>query len=85
MDTVGDIMIKEVVTVKSNLTIFQVVKVIGDNKVGSVVVVNDDYIPIGMVTEKDIVRKGLYKGVDLSKEKITTTEPTLLSPITLTT
>ena len=82
MDTVGDIMIKEVVTVKSNLTIFQVVKVIGDNKVGSVVVVNDENIPIGMVTEKDIVRKGLYKNVDLNKEKITTIMATPVITVT---
>jgi len=72
MDTVQDVMLKDIVTVAGNPTIFEVVKVIGDKKVGCVVIINSENIPIGIVTEKDIVRKAVYKEVDLKKEKIST-------------
>lgn len=72
MDTVQEVMLRDVVTVSGDPTIFEVIKVIGDKKVGCVIVIDGENRPIGIVTEKDIVRKAVYKEVDLKKERIST-------------
>lgn len=56
--TVSSIMTRNVKTVKENQTIKTVAKTMSDNNIGCVVVVkNDDKSgPIGIITERDIVR-----------------------------
>lgn len=52
---VSDIMIKNVVVAKENDKIREVAAKMYENKVGSVVVIDDDGKPIGIVTERDMV------------------------------
>lgn len=77
-DTVGDIMIKEVVTLRGNPTIYEVVKTTAEKKVGSIVFVDDENRPVGIVTEKDIVRKAVAKDLNLKKE---TADKIMTSPV----
>ena len=52
---VSDIMVKNVVVAKENENIREVAVKMYENKVGSVVVVDDEGKPIGIVTERDMV------------------------------
>ncbi|ACB40680.1 CBS domain-containing protein [Pyrobaculum neutrophilum] len=52
---VSDIMVKNVVTAKENERVREVAIRMYENKVGSVVVVDDEGRPVGIVTERDLV------------------------------
>lgn len=56
--TISSIMVKEVKTAMENQSIRSVAKIMTDNKIGSVVIVNnsDTSDPVGIITERDIVR-----------------------------
>ena len=60
--TIGDIMNKNVVSVKGNDTIESVVKTMYDKEVGSVIVVNESGEPKGIITERDVIRVIAKKG-----------------------
>lgn len=77
-DTVADIMIKDVVTIKGTPTIYEVVKMIAEKKVGSIIFIDDENRPIGIITEKDIVRKAIAKDMNIKKETI---DKIMTSPI----
>jgi CBS domain-containing protein len=53
---VKDIMCKEVITAKEDLSIQQAVQLLNDRHVGSVVVIDDEAKCIGIFTERDAVR-----------------------------
>ncbi|MCU7787442.1 CBS domain-containing protein [Pyrobaculum sp. 3827-6] len=52
---VSDIMVKNVVTAKENDKVRDIAIKMYENKIGSVVIVDDEGKPIGIVTERDIV------------------------------
>ncbi|MEM2760454.1 MAG: CBS domain-containing protein [Nitrososphaerales archaeon] len=56
MDRLRDIMIKKVITINSDRTAQDASRVMTEHEIGSLVVVGDGK-PIGIVTERDIVRK----------------------------
>ena len=60
--TIGNIMNKNVVSVKGNDTIESVVKTMYDKEVGSVIVVNESGEPKGIITEGDVIRVIAKKG-----------------------
>ncbi|WP_458747021.1 CBS domain-containing protein [Candidatus Nitrosocosmicus sp. T] len=53
-----DILNKDVKTAEQNQNIFEISKIMFDNKIGSVVVIdsNESKNPVGIITEKDIIR-----------------------------
>lgn len=55
-----DIMTKEVITVKKDATIQQIAKILTENRISGVPVVDEDGQIIGIVTKKDL----LYKDVE---------------------
>jgi CBS domain-containing protein len=55
MTTVGEIMTKELISVGSGATVAEAATVMGERKVGSALVVDDDEL-VGIFTERDIVR-----------------------------
>lgn len=55
-----DIMTKEVITVKKEATIQQIAKILTENRISGVPVVNDESKIVGIVTKKDL----LYKDVE---------------------
>lgn len=57
--TVSSIMVKEVKTAKENQSIKSIAKIMTDNHIGSVVIVDnsDTTYPVGIITETDIVHK----------------------------
>jgi len=60
--TIGNIMNKNVVSVKGNDTIESVVKTMYDKEVGSVIVGNESGEPKGIITERDVIRVIAKKG-----------------------
>jgi len=60
--TIGNIMNKNVVSVKGNDTIESVVKTMYDKEVGSVIVVNESGELKGIITERDVIRVIAKKG-----------------------
>lgn len=56
MDTVRDIMNKKVITIDRDKTAQDAAKMMAQHEVGSLVVVSDGK-PVGIVTERDLVRK----------------------------
>jgi CBS domain-containing protein len=55
MPKVSEIMKRSVVTVGKGISLGDVAKIMTNNRIGSVIVVNDAQSPIGIVTEADIV------------------------------
>ena len=53
-----DIVNKDVKTAEQDQNIFEISKIMFDNKIGSVVVIdsNESKNPVGIITEKDIIR-----------------------------
>ena len=60
MTKVKDVMTKTVINIESNRTVIEAVALMAENDVGNLIVM-DDNIPIGIVTERDFVRRVLAK------------------------
>ncbi len=59
--TVGDVMIKDVVTVEAGVSVQEAARKMVNNKIGSVIVVKDG-VPVGIITKLDIVTRAVKKG-----------------------
>lgn len=59
--TVGDVMIKDVVTVEGGASVQEAARKMVNNKIGSVIVVKDG-VPVGIITKLDIVTRAVKKG-----------------------
>lgn len=60
MPSVKDIMTKDVVVIESNRTAFDAAKVMAERELGCVIVVVQAF-PVGIITERDIVRRIVAK------------------------
>ncbi len=61
MTKVKDVMTKTVITIEANKTVSEAAALMAENDVGNLIVM-DDNTPIGIVTERDFVRRVLAKG-----------------------
>lgn len=67
--TVEQLMSREVKTVPHNATLLEAAKRMGKWRIGSLLVEKDgEYV--GVLTETDLVRKGVARGLDPKKEKV---------------
>jgi CBS domain-containing protein len=66
---VKEIMVSPVVTVDAEATIHEAARVMGEKKIGSVVVTRDSK-PVGIFTERDLMTKVIANGMDMKKVKI---------------
>jgi CBS domain-containing protein len=82
---VKDVMSSPVHTVKESDNVTKVAKTMARNNIGSVIVIDKKHKPLGMITEKDIVRRVASKGLHPNKvgagkimsKPLRTVEPTL--------
>jgi len=82
---VKDVMSSPVITVKEEDTVTKIANIMTRRGIGSVVVVDKKRKPLGMITEKDIVRRVASKGLHPNKVKagkimskpLRTVDPTL--------
>ena len=61
MPTVKDLMTKDVLTIDANKTVIEAAAVMSQNDVGDLVVMENN-LPVGIVTERDFVRRVLAVG-----------------------
>ena len=83
MTAVGEIMTKDLITVVSGATVAEAATVMGERKVGSALVIDDEQL-VGIFTERDIVR-ALSQDFDAPGHPIThwmTRDPVTISPET---
>ena len=74
MFKIKDIMCKNVVTAKENMTILEAVKLLDELHVGSMVVVDDENRCIGIFTERDAIRVVAQKlSLDQTLSKVMST------------
>ena len=66
---VKDVMSSPVRTVRQDDNVAKVAKTMARNNIGSVVVVDKKHNPLGMITEKDVVRRVAAKGLHPNKIK----------------
>ncbi len=71
MIKITDYMTKPVVTIKATETIRGAVKKMDHYNIGSLIVVDALKKPVGIMTERDIIRKALAANLDLEKTSIT--------------
>ncbi len=81
MATVKDIMTKEVVTIDTNKSVFEAAALMTSKGLGCLVVVIKAY-PVGIITERDIVRRIVAKRaspdvkvIDIMTKKLITIDP----------
>jgi len=74
---VKEIMVSPVVTVDAGTTIFETARLMGDKRIGSVVVTRDS-TPVGIFTERDLLTNVIAKGLDM---KATRVETSMSSPL----
>jgi CBS domain-containing protein len=66
---VRDIMTKNVVTIEINRTALEAAKIMAEKGISSLIVLNDQD-PVGIVTERDFVKKICIKELNVSRVKI---------------
>jgi CBS domain-containing protein len=66
---VRDIMTKEVITIDINQGVVKAAQIMADKHISSVVVVDNEQ-PIGIITERDFVKKICSKELEISKVKV---------------
>jgi CBS domain-containing protein len=69
MDKVGAFIKRQPLTVTQEATLFDVVKIMANHNVGLVAVVDEAGRPLGVVSERDVIR-ALARGVQLSAKAI---------------
>lgn len=86
MTTARDIMSSKVVTIESSVSATEIAKIMDKNKVSSIIITKDQ-LPIGIVTERDLVSKIIAQNKKPSEVKtidITTSPLVIVSPFTPT-
>jgi CBS domain-containing protein len=66
---VKDVMVKRIITMDANRSIAEAAKKMTQNEVGSVIIINNKKEIKGIITERDLVRRAIAKGIDTRKEK----------------
>jgi len=70
-------MVSPVVTVDVERTVYEVARIMGEKRIGSVVVTKNSE-PVGIFTERDLLTKVMANGMDLKKFKV---EACMSSPL----
>ncbi len=68
--TVKEIMSSPPITVSLEESVIKAARIMAENKIGCVIVVNDEGKPVGIVTRRDLVEKVLAKAKDPLKTKV---------------
>ncbi|MFW6449901.1 MAG: CBS domain-containing protein [Nanoarchaeota archaeon] len=79
---INAIMKKRVKQARKDTPVKKIVEVMAKNKI-SCIVVTENKKPLGVITERDIIRKVLYKGLDVNEttaEKVMSKKPVTLLP-----
>jgi CBS domain-containing protein len=81
MPTVKDLMTKNVVTIDANKTVIEAASLMSQNDIGDLIIM-DNNVPVGIVTERDFVRRVLAEGksTDTKVSEVMTTPLKVIDP-----
>jgi len=74
---VGDIMTRDVITIEIGKTVREAVEIMNEKEIGCIVVTKNE-APIGIVTERDVLKKIVVEGRDPQKTRV---EEIMSSPL----
>jgi CBS domain-containing protein len=77
LPTIKDIMISTVITIDAKKTIYDAARIMGEKRIGSVVVTKD-LKAVGIFTERDLLTKAIANDIDLKNTKV---ESCMSSPL----
>jgi len=69
---VQDVMVKRIIAMDARKTVAEAARRMAQNEVGSVIVTNDKKEVKGIITERDIVRRVVAKGLDAKRKRLET-------------
>ena len=72
---VRDVMTPDPITAKLDVTVVELARLMAENNIGSVIIVDDNNTPIGIVTEDDLVKRVLAR----ARDPATTTAQDIMS------
>jgi CBS domain-containing protein len=80
--TIADSMSTEPITCSPTATVQQAARLMTEHSVGSVIVVDDEHRPIGIVTDRDLALRVVGSGRDSSIEvaQVMTADPVTIAP-----
>ena len=67
---IEEIMIRDVITIAPENTIYDAAKIMGEKHIGSLIVIKYD-TPVGIITERDLLREVVEKEIALEKDWLT--------------
>ncbi len=71
MKMIGELLVgRKVVTVLRNATVQEAVQLMGESKIGALMIVDDQEAPIGIFTERDLMMRVILAGVDPKTARI---------------
>ncbi|KPV64430.1 MAG: Inosine-5'-monophosphate dehydrogenase [Candidatus Bathyarchaeota archaeon BA2] len=65
-----NVMVTDVVTVEAEATVREVVELMNKNEIGCLVVVDEEEKPVGIITERDLLKRVLAKRKDPVRTKV---------------
>ncbi|MFQ5999979.1 MAG: cyclic nucleotide-binding/CBS domain-containing protein [Candidatus Bathyarchaeia archaeon] len=67
---IENVMISDVITVKAETTVRQAVDLMNEHEIGCLIVVDEEEKPVGILTERDLLRRVLAKRKDPVRIKV---------------
>ncbi len=64
---VGNMAIKEVISTREDTTIHEAARIMSENRISSIVIMNENGLPAGIVTDRDLREKVVAKGRNVSE------------------
>ena len=61
---------RKIFTINENLTVLDAVKILSDNKIGSLIVINDDDDLEGIVSERDVLYKCYAQNMQICEKQV---------------
>ena len=66
---IAEIMTQEVVTITPENTLYEAARIMGEKHIGSLIVMKYE-TPVGIITERDLLREVVAREIDLEKGKM---------------
>ncbi|MDH5390028.1 MAG: CBS domain-containing protein, partial [Candidatus Bathyarchaeota archaeon] len=67
---IENVMVSDVITVEAEATVRQAVDLMNEHEIGCLIVVDEEEKPVGILTERDLLRRVLAKRKDPVRVKV---------------
>jgi len=66
----SEVMVKDVISIQKDLSVYEAVKLMNKNRIGCLVVVEDGQKVVGVLTERDVLKRVLEEGKNPKETKV---------------